>query len=56
MGIWQQLEDRAAAGDAARVANVGAGYVGGWEPPVHVLAAQLADSLERAHAARVEAA
>jgi predicted homoserine dehydrogenase-like protein len=28
MGIWQQLEDRATAGDAARVAIVGAGYVG----------------------------
>jgi predicted homoserine dehydrogenase-like protein len=28
MGIWQQLEDRAASGRSARVAIVGAGYVG----------------------------
>ena len=28
MGVWQQLEERAATGRAARVAIVGTGYVG----------------------------
>ena len=28
MGVWQQLEERADSGGAARVAIVGAGYVG----------------------------